>query len=257
MIGSIAEASPRLTARLAGAFQFAEALAATFGQVIILDRLIVSGDAAATAANILGKEHLFWLGFALSIIGVVFHIAWALLMYELLRPVNRSLSRFAAFIVLVACAVQTVTCLFYLAPLPLLQSGSAFTALTPAQLQALAFMFLKLNAYAFDIYLVFFGLWCVLTGYLIFKSTFLPRVLGVLLIISGLGWVIYLLPPLAHRLFPFIAAASALGEIPLEFWLIVMAVNAQRWKELRRTTPAQMAPPESERGSLPSRTQFR
>jgi hypothetical protein len=60
---------------------------------------------------------------------------------------------------------------------------------------------------------------------------FLPRVLGLLLMISGLGWVIYLLPPIATRLFPFIAGASALGEVPLEFWLIVMAVNAQRWKE--------------------------
>ena len=105
---------------------------------------------------------------------------------------------------------------------------SAFTA---EQLQALALLFLKLNAYAFDIYLVFFGLWCVLTGYLIFRSTFLPRVLGVLLAISGLGWVIYLYPPLAHRLWKIIDAASALGEIPLELWLIVMGVNAQRWKE--------------------------
>jgi hypothetical protein len=88
-----------------------------------------------------------------------------------------------------------------------------------------------LNSYAFDIYLVFFGFWCVLIGYLIFRSTFMPRILGVLLAISGLGWMIYLSPPLAHRLFPFIAAASALGEIPLELWLIVMGVNVQRWNE--------------------------
>jgi hypothetical protein len=232
MTGSFAESSPRLTARLAGVFQLAEALAFTFGYLIILGRMLtVSGDAAATAANILGQERLFWLGFALLIAAVVFHIAWALLLYELLKPVNRSLSRFAAFIILIGCAIQAVMCVFYLAPLPLLHGGSALAALTPGQLQALAFMFLELNTYAFDVYLVFFGLWCILTGYLIFKSTFLPRILGVLLMISGLGWVTYLLPPIANRLFPFIAGASALGEIPLEFWLIVMAVNAQRWKE--------------------------
>ena len=92
-------------------------------------------------------------------------------------------------------------------------------------------MFTKLNTYAFDIYLVFFGFWCILIGYLIFKSTFLPRVLGVLLTISGLGWVTYLSPPLAHNVYPFIATASAIGEIPLELWLIVMGVNVQRWKE--------------------------
>ena len=97
---------------------------------------------------------------------------------------------------------------------------------------AVALMFVKLNTYAFDVYLVFFGFWCVLIGYLIFTSTFLPRVLGVLLAISGLGWVTYLHPPLAYHLFiPYIAVASALGEIPLELWLIVMGVNAQRWKE--------------------------
>jgi hypothetical protein len=232
MIGSIAESSPRLTARLAGAFQLAEALAFTFGYLFILgNALTESGDAAATAANILGREGLFWLGFVLTMLAVVFHIAWALLMYELLKPINRSLSSFSVFIMLIGCAIQAVMCVFYLAPLPLLHGGSVFGALTPGQLQALAFMFLKLNTYAFDVYLVFFGLWCILTGYLIFKSTFLPRVLGLLLMISGLGWVIYLLPPIATRLFPFIAGASALGEVPLEFWLIVMAVNAQRWKE--------------------------
>ena len=232
MIGSIAKSSPRLTARLAGAFQLAEALAFTFGYVFILGNdLTVSGDAAATAANILGQERHFWLGFVLTILAVVFHIAWALLMYELLKPVNRSLARFAAFIMLIGCAIQAVMCVFYLAPLPLLHGGSALAALTQGQLQALAYMFLKLNNYAFDVYLVFFGLWCILTGYLIFKSTFLPRVLGVLLMISGLGWAIHLLPPIAIRLFPLIAGASALGEIPLEFWLIVMAVNAQNWKQ--------------------------
>ena len=98
--------------------------------------------------------------------------------------------------------------------------------------KALALMFLKLNQYAFNIDLVFFGLWCVLTGYLIFRSTFLPRILGVLLAIDGLGFVTYLYPPLAYHLFiPYLAAASALGEIPLELWLIVMGVNAQRWRE--------------------------
>jgi len=231
MMERIAEASPRFKARMAGACQLLEAVTAASGEVLILGKLVVAGNAAATAANILGHERLFWLGFASSLIGVAFHIAWALLMYELLKPVNRSLSLLAAFVILVGCAIQALTCLLYLAPLPILQGGSSLSAFTPEQLQALALTFLKLNAYAFDIYLVFFGFWCVLIGYLIFRSTFLPRVLGVLLAISGLGWMTYLSPPLAHRVYPFIAAASALGEIPLELWLIVMGVNVQRWKE--------------------------
>jgi hypothetical protein len=231
MMERIAEASPRFKARMAGVCQLSEALAATFPGLIVLDRLVVSGNAAATAANILGHERLFWLGFASSLIGVAFHIAWALLMYELLKPVNRSLSLLAAFVILVGCAIQAVTSLLYLAPLLILQGGSSLSAFTPGQLHALALMFLKLRTYAFDIYLAFFGFWCILIGYLIFRSKFLPRVLGVLVAISGVGWVTYLSPPLANYLWPYIAAASALGEIPLEFWLIVMGVNAQRWKE--------------------------
>jgi hypothetical protein len=232
MMERIAEASPRFKARMAGVFQLLEALTATFGQVVVLGWLVVSGNAAATAANILGHERLFWLGFASSLIGVAFHIAWALLMYELLKPVNRSLSLLAAFVILVGCAIQALTSLLYLAPLLILQGGRSLSAFTAEQLQALALMFLKLNAYAFNIDLVFFGLWCVLTGYLIFRSTFLPRILGVLLAISGLGYLTFLYPPLAHHLFmPYIAGASALGEIPLMLWLIVMGVNAQRWKE--------------------------
>jgi Domain of unknown function (DUF4386) len=233
----IAEASPRFKARMAGVFQLLEALTAGFGEVIVLGRLVVAGNVATTAANILGHERLFWLGFASSLIGVAFHIAWALLMYELLKPVNRSLSLLAAFFILVACAMQALTSLLYLAPLLILQGGSSWSAFTTAQLQTLALMFLKLNQYAYNIDLVFFGLWCALTGYLIFRSTFLPRILGVLLAISGLGWVTYLYPPLAYHLFmPYIAVASALGEIPLELWLIVKGVNEERWKEQASAT---------------------
>ncbi len=222
-------------------FQLLEALTATFGQVIVLDRLFVSGNAAATAANILGHERLFWLGFASSLVGVVFHIAWALLLYDLLRPVNRRISLFAAFVILVGCAIQALTSLLYIAPLPILRGGSSWSAFTTEQLQGLALIFLKLNGYAFNIYLVFFGLWCVLIGFLIFRSTFLPRILGVLLAIAGLGWVTYLSPPLAVRLFfPYIAGASALGEIPLMLWLLVAGVNNQRWKEQASAAAASM-----------------
>jgi Domain of unknown function (DUF4386) len=231
MMDRIAETSPRFKARMAGVSQLLEAVTATFGQVIVLGRLVVSGNAAATAANIVGHEQLFWLGFASSLMGVAFHIAWVLLMYVLLKPVNRSLSLLAAFFSLVACAMQALTSLLYLAPLLILQGSSSLSAFTAEQLQSLALVFLKLNAYAFQIDLVFFGFWCILTGYLIFRSTFLPRVLGVLVAISGVGWVTYLYPPLANYLSLYIAAASALGEIPLELWLIVKGVNVQRWKE--------------------------
>jgi hypothetical protein len=145
--------------------------------------------------------------------------------------VNRTLARFAAFVILVGCGIQTLTILFYVAPFYVLKGGVSLAAFTPEQLQGLAYMLLKLNGQAFNLYLVFFGLWCALIGYLIFKSTFVPRIIGVLLAIAGLGWMTFLIPPLGTHLFPYVAAASALGEIPLEFWLLIFSVNALRWKE--------------------------
>ena len=224
--------SPRSLARIAGACQLLEAITATFGQVIILGKLVVSGNAAVTAANILGHVQLYWCGFASSILAVILNLAWILLMYELLKVVNRRISVLATLVMLMGCAMLAVTALFYLAPLVILQGGGSLSTFTAAQLQALAAAFLRLNTYAFDIHTVFFGVWCLLTGYLIFKARFLPRVLGILLIVSGSGWVLYLSPPLAAPLFPFIAAASAIGEIPLELWLIVVGLNEARWREL-------------------------
>jgi hypothetical protein len=223
------EASPRLKARMAGVFQLLEGAFAVFGQIYLLGMFVVPNDPAATATNILANESLYLVGFASSLIAVVFHLARVLFMYDLLKPVNRSLSLFALLVILVGCAIQALTSLFYLAPLLVLKSGNS--AFTVEQLQSSAFMFLKFNAQAFNIYLVFFGVWCVAIGYLIYRSTFLPRIIGVLLAIAGVGWVTQLSPSFARQIFPFVAAASALGEIPLMIWLLVKGVNAQRWKE--------------------------
>lgn len=230
--------SPRLKARIAGVFEALEGTASAGGQVAILGSLVVAGDAARTATNILAHQPLFWLGFTVSLLGVAFHVTWALLFYELFKPVNRTIALLALCVVLVCCAMQALTGLLYLTPLLVLQGGSALSAFTPAQLQALAFTFLKVNGQAFNVDLVFFGLWCVLSGYLMFRSTFMPRILGVLLMIDGLGWMLFMLPPLASFLFPVIAVDSGLAEIPLQLWLIVMGVNSERWKEQARAAGA-------------------
>ena len=221
----------RTLARVAGACQLAEAITATFGQVIVLGKLVVSGNAPATAANILAHERLYWAGFSSSLIASMLGLTWAFLMYDLLRAVNRRLAQFALLVMVMACAMQALTSLLYIAPLIVLQGGSLLSALTPAQSQALAALLLRLSSYAFDIHTAYFGIWCILTGALIFKSTFLPRILGILLTVAGLGWSIYVCPPVALPLFPVIAGLSALGEIPLEFWLMLKGVNDQRWRE--------------------------
>ena len=224
------EWSPKAKARLAGVFEALEGFTSSYGQMTVLGQLMVAGNAAATAANILQHETLFRLGFASSVLGVVFHLAWAFLFYQLLRPVSRNVSVFALLVILVCCALQVITALLYLAPLLVLHAGNSLSAFTQEQLHALAYMFLKLNGLAMDTNLVFFGLWCVLTGYLIFKSTFLPRILGVLLTIDGLGWMMFMWPPLGHYLFLPIGIACGVAEIPLQLWLLIFGVNNERWK---------------------------
>lgn len=230
MMERIAERSPRTKARWVGIFEILEGLTATYGQVIIINKLVVSGNAAATATNILGHEPLFRLGFASCLVGIGFHIAWAILFYELFKRVNKSVALFGLIAIIVGCAIQALAAVFYIAPLLLLTAGSSLSALTTEQLQALAFGFIKLNGAAFNAYLVFFGLWCALSGYLIARSSFLPRILGWLLAIDGLAWMIYLSPPLGNQLFPIIAAVSAVAEIPLP-WFFIFGFNAQRWEE--------------------------
>jgi hypothetical protein len=111
MTERISEGSPRFTARMAGVFQLLEAITFTFGQVVVLARVVVPGNAAITADNILEHERLIWLGFASCLIGVVCHIIWALLIYDLFKPVNRRISLLAVFVILVACAIQALTSL--------------------------------------------------------------------------------------------------------------------------------------------------
>jgi hypothetical protein len=223
--------SPRARARLAGLFEFLEGTASSQGQVFILNRFVVVGAAAATAHNILANEALYRFAFLLSVAGVAFHLTWALLMYQLLRPVNRTVAALAVYVVLICCAMQALASLLQLAPLLVLQDGQSPSGLSTGQTQALAYEFVKLNSAAFQLDLVFFGLWCVLTGYLVWKSTFLPRLLGALLALDGLGWMLYVWPPLATFLFPAIAVASGLAEIPMQAWLLIRGVNNERWTE--------------------------
>jgi hypothetical protein len=224
--------SPRVKARLAGLFYLIAAQAYAFAEFSVRSKLVVHGDAAATAHNILAHESLYRWGFAAELISAVFFIAVTLLFYEIFKPVNRSLALLAAFFSLAGCVIQALSSLFHLAPLLILGGAQSLSAFKVEQLQALALLFLTLRAQTSSIYMVFFGCYNLLIGYLIFKSRFLPRILGVFLAIAGLTYQAFLSPPLADHLFHYLLApAGALGELSLMLWLLVMGVNNQRWKE--------------------------
>lgn len=229
MMYRVKEASPRLRSRIAGAFYLLMILAG--GLALFARRgLIVSGDAAATATNILAHEPSFLLSFTAEILVVAFYLVVTALFYELFKPVNRSISLLAAFFGLAGCIIQAGACTFYLAPLVVLGDAPYLNVFKTEQLQALAYMFLKLYSQTYGIDLVFFGFFDLLIGHLIFKSTFLPRIIGVLMMIAGLGGLTFLSPPFGAKYLPYIVATS-IGEFVLTLWLIVKGVNVRRWEE--------------------------
>jgi hypothetical protein len=230
MTERISEASPRLKARMAGVFYLLTFLTTGFA-FHVRGRLVVSGDAAATATNVLANERLFQLGFAADLIAVACYIAVTALFYALFKPVNRSLSLLAAFFSLVGCAIGALACLFHFAPLLVLGGAQDLSVFTVEQLQALALVLLKLGGQTLNIGLVFFGFYCLLIGYLIFRSTFLPRILGVLMAFAGFGWLAFLSPPLVKFLSPYNLTPGTIGEGSLTLWLLVRGVSVQRWKE--------------------------
>ncbi len=231
MTERITETSPRLKARITGAFYLLTILTGIFAQGFVSGGLVVDGDAAATAANILAHRGLFQLGFAVYLVEMACQIAMTALFYDLLKPAGRSVSLLAAFLGLAGCVIKTFSRVFFIVPLFVLGGAHFLSVFSAEQLQALALLFLKVNDRGAAIALVFFGFYALLQGYLIIRSTFLPRILGVLSVLGGLGWLSFLYLPLGYRLFPYIAAFGILGAASLLLWLLVFGVNEQRWKE--------------------------
>ena len=203
--------------------------------IVVRGRLVVYSDAAATAHNVLAHELLYRSALVADVISYLAYIFYTLLLYNLFRPVSRSLSLMATALSLVGLAIHAGICVFLLAPLSVLGGAQSLSSVNVEQSQALALTFLKLHAEGYTIGMVFFGFYNLLIGYLIFRSTFLPRILGVLLAISGLYYQIdnfagFLSPAFAAHLEPYVPVIG-MAELLLALWLLVKGVNEQRWKE--------------------------
>ena len=172
-------------ARAAGFFWLMTILTGMFA-FLAGGRFVVSGDAAATAANILAHEALYRLAFVANLIATACYLTVTLLIYVLLKPVNRNIALLGAFFSLTGCATGVVSGFLYLAPIGILGSAQYLSVFSVEQLEALALTFVTLSLQANDIGLVFFGLHVLSIGYLIRRSTFLPRILGALLAVTGL-----------------------------------------------------------------------
>jgi hypothetical protein len=229
-VDRFSEMSPKAMARVTGAFFLLTVLMGIFAQSYVSDGLVVGGDAAATAANILGHEARFRLGFAVFLIEMTCQITETVLFYFLLKPVSRSESLLAAVIGLAGCGIKTVARVFFYAPLLVLGNAHYLSVFTAEQLQALALLFLKVNEVGAGVALAFFGFAALVKGWLIVRSTFLPRILGVLSVLTGLSLLTFLSPPLGNRMFPYVAGIGLLATVAQIGWLLVVGVNEDRWK---------------------------
>lgn len=235
--------SPVTYARVAGLLYLAVFLMAPFAEFFVREALIVAGDPAATAANVRDSEGLFRAGFFADLVVFVVEVAQAAVLYFLLRPVSRTLALITSFARLAMAAILGLNLLNMYVGLQLLTAPEYAAAFVGGQLEALAFVFLRAQSFGYDLGLVFFALHLFALGYLVFASGFLPRMLGVLLVVSGAGYlansfVLFLVPDLADTFAVVVLVAALIGELPLTLWLLVKGVNGEGWLARARTSSA-------------------
>lgn len=229
--------SPQAYARLAGFLYLIVIVGGVFAEIFVRQRLMVTGNAAATARNILSHPHLLRLGFVAELVPLLCNVVLALLFYELFKIVSRRVALLVVFFTLVGSAIEGVALIDHLAPLLLLEHGQAL-GIDPVLLQAQAYVALNLQSIGFAIALTFFGCYCLAIGYLIYRSTFLPRIIGILLAIEGLCYLAnsfadFLAPGVAGRVFAFLLV-SGVAEVALCLWLLTRGLNATKWQAKAR-----------------------
>ena len=228
--------SPQLYARLGGVLYLAIIVLGMFGEMFVRGSLVISGDAAATADNIEASQLLWRTGIVGDLLMHVFDVPVIVVLYLLLKPVSKSLALLATLINLVQTAVLVANKLNLLVPLFLLENSGYLKEFSSAQLDALSYLAIKAHGFGFGIGLIFFGFACLVRGYLIFRSGYLPKARGVLSRGAGLRYLansfaLLLAPSFAASIFPAILMPAFIGELALCLWLVVKGVNLERWQQ--------------------------
>jgi len=225
-------------ARIAGVLFLISFVAGGFGEVYVPSVLIVASDATATANNIIASDFLFRMAFASYLIEAICDIALTLILYILLRPVGKDLALLAVFFRLVGTAIFAFTELFYFAPSLILGGADYLKTFSPDQLNTLAYLSLRIYVYGGVLFFVIGGVGSILLGYLIFRSGYLPKFLGVLLALGGLGFVIrsftLVLAPASASLGLVLLVPTGLAFLSLTGWLLVKGVDLPKWEERAR-----------------------
>lgn len=231
-----------MIARVAGVLYLAIFVCGLFAELVVRTRLIESGDAAATAGNILADEWLYRLGFAADIVVVLADAALAVLFYVLLRPVNSTLALLAAAFRLVQTAVLALNLLNHYMALQVLRDD-AYAGLPGNELDALAYSYLDAHGYGYLIGLTFFGVNLALMGYLVYRAPYFPRFLGVLLGLAAIGYLVdsfmfFLVPDYDGAVSPVVLAPAVIAELAMILWLLIKGVDLPGWRRATEPEPA-------------------
>ena len=211
-------------------------VAGALGELFIRNKIIVSGDAAATAQNITASPLLWRIGITGDLLMHVFDLLLAIVYYFLLKRVSKTLAMLSVLFGLIQTAVLVANKLNLMMPLFFLGNEDYLKAFDPQQLQALSYLSVKAHGYGFGIGQIFFGFECLIDGYLIIKSDFLPRILGILILIVGLGYLtnsfaLILSPQIADMIFPLLIIPIFIGELSMCLWLLFKGVKLTKCKE--------------------------
>ncbi|MBI3675067.1 MAG: DUF4386 domain-containing protein [Proteobacteria bacterium] len=238
--------SPQFIARIGGLLLLISLVAGGFGEFYVPSKVIVSSDAAATAKNIVAFGWLYRLGYAGYIVEALCDTGLTLVFYLLLKPVGRELALLAFLLRIISTAVFAAAELFYFAPTVILGGANTLKAFPPDQLNALSLLSLKLYGYGAIVPTVFYGVAWIVLGYLMWKSRYLPRLLGALLILAGVSTVFR---NLALILAPAYASSYLLlplvgGGLFLMLWLLVRGVNVRKWQEWQQPADSVASAPD-------------
>lgn len=235
----IAQTSARLRARISGALYVLCIGCGFFAEMLVRAKLVVYSDAAATAHNIAAAPGLYRAGFFADVSAMTLGVLSSVLLYTLLNAVSRGLALTVLVLDVISNAVSISGSILLFAPLIILQGDGYLSGLSAPQLSSLALLSIKLYASVYAISLGLFSGSCLLTGYLVFRSTFLPKTIGVLLALAGICYLlntfVVLMPKgFAEYLFPWIFLPILVGEAALAFWLLIAGVNTAKWDAIAR-----------------------
>lgn len=222
--------SNKNVARIAGLLYLIVIATGLFAEVFVRQALKVSGDALATANNIQSSEMLFRWGLVADLFNFVCGLPCVLIIYFLFKRVNKFLLQLALIFVVIQTAIIAVNLLNQISPLLILSNNAYLNTFQPNQLAALSQLSLNIQGAGYAIGLVFFGFYCLIVGYVIFNSKMVPKFLGILYIISGLGYLInsfimLLSKGFANPVFAYVAIPIFIGELSFCLWLLIKGVD--------------------------------